>query len=73
MLTSQQENYILSHAYVPEHVIGLITSLSAGEPYLIDDYFCCRNDDWIVFIGYPLMDRFDPDHLWFLSWKCTGF
>lgn len=60
MLTSQEENYILAHAYVPEHVVGLITSLSAGEPFLIDDHFCCRKDDWIIFIGYPLQDRFDP-------------
>lgn len=62
MLTSQEENYILAHAYVPEHVVGLITSLSAGEPFLIDDHFCCRKDDWIIFIGYPLQDRFDPDN-----------
>ncbi len=63
MLTLHEENYILSHAYVPEHVIGLITSLSAGEPFLIDGYFCCRKDHWIIFIGYPLNDRFDPGHL----------
>jgi len=62
MLTSYEESYILSHAYVPEHVVGLITSLSAGEPFLIDDHFICRKDDWIIFIGYPLQDRFDPDN-----------
>ena len=62
MLTSHEESYILSHAYVPEHVVGLITSLSAGEPFLIDDHFICRKDDWIIFIGYPLQDRFDPDN-----------
>jgi hypothetical protein len=62
MLTTQEKRYILSHAYVPEHVVGLITSLSAGEPFLIDDYFCCRMDDWVIFIGYPLNDRFDPTH-----------
>ena len=62
MLTTQEENYILAHAYVPEHVVGLITSLSAGEPFLIDDHFCCHKDDWIILIGYPLQDRFDPDN-----------
>lgn len=62
MLTSQEENYILTHAYVPEHVVGLITSLSAGEPFLIDDHFCCRKDDWLIFVGYPLQDRFDPEN-----------
>ncbi|CAB1060452.1 hypothetical protein D1BOALGB6SA_5218 [Olavius sp. associated proteobacterium Delta 1] len=61
MLTAQEENYILAHAYVPEHVVGLITSLSAGEPFLIEDHFFCHKHDWIIFIGYPLQDRFDPD------------
>lgn len=62
MLTSQEESYILAQAYVPEHVVGLITSLSAGEPFLIEDHFCCRKDDWVILIGYPLQDRFDPEN-----------
>jgi hypothetical protein len=61
MLTLREENYILSQAYVPEHVVGLMTSLSAGEPFLIEDHFFCRKQDWIILIGYPLQDRFDPD------------
>ena len=60
MLTAQEENHILAHAYIPEHVVGLLTSLSAGEPFLVEDHFCCRKDDWIIFIGYPLQGRFDP-------------
>ena len=58
MLTSEQETYILTHAYVPEHTVVLMTSLSGGEPFLIDDYFCCCKDDWVVFIGYPLNHEF---------------
>jgi hypothetical protein len=42
MLTPEQEKYILSHAYVPEHTVGLMTSLSGGEGFLLDDYFFCR-------------------------------
>ena len=52
MLASQYENYFLAHAYVPEPIVGLITSLSAEEPFLIDDHFCCRKDDWVIFNGY---------------------
>ena len=63
MLTPQEESYILAHAYIPEHVVGLITSLSAGEPFLIDDYFCCRKNDWVIFIGYPLQGQFDQGNL----------
>jgi hypothetical protein len=58
MLTSEQETYILDHAYVPEHIVGLMTCLSGGEPFLIDDYFCCCKDNWVIFIGYPLQNEF---------------
>ena len=58
MLTPEQESYILTHAYVPEHNFLLMTSLSGGEPFLIDDYFCCCKDDWVIFIGYPLQHEF---------------
>jgi hypothetical protein len=61
MLTPEQETYILTHAYVPEHIVVLMTGLSGGEPFLIDDYFCCCKDDWLIFIGYPLQREFDFD------------
>jgi hypothetical protein len=61
MLTPEQETYILTYAYVPEHIVGLMTSLSGGEPFLIDDYFCCCKDDWVIFIGYPLRHEFVLD------------
>jgi len=59
MLTPEEENYILAHAYIPEHIPGLITSLSAGEPFLIADHLVCRSENWIIFIGYPLQRQFD--------------
>ena len=61
MLTPEQETYILTNAYIPEHVVALMTSLSGGEPFLIDDYFCCCKDDWVIFIGYPLQHEFACD------------
>jgi hypothetical protein len=61
MLTTDQEKYILSHAYVPEHTVGLMTSLSGGEGFLVGDFFFCRRDDWIVLIGYPLQQEFTLD------------
>jgi len=61
MLTPEQENYILKNAYVPEHTVGLMVSLSEGDGYLCDDYFFCRRDDWIVLVGYPLLEEFVLD------------
>jgi hypothetical protein len=59
MLTHEEEHYILANAYVPEHIPGLITSLSVGEPFLFEDHLVCRKDQWIIFIGYPLKRQFD--------------
>jgi hypothetical protein len=61
MLTLEQETYILTHAYVPEHIVVLMTSLCGGEPFLIDDYFCCCKEDWVILIGYPLQHEFNLD------------
>jgi hypothetical protein len=58
MLTPEEESYILTNAYVPEHTVGLMTSLSGGEPFLIDDHFCCCKDKWVIFVGYPLRHPF---------------
>jgi hypothetical protein len=63
MLTPQEEAYILSQAYVPEHCIRLMTLVSGGEPFLIDDFFICRKENWIILVGYPLEDNFTPDKL----------
>ena len=59
MLACEQEHYILTQAYVPEHIVGLITYLSGGEPFLIDDFFVCRAKDWVIVIGYPFKHEFD--------------
>jgi len=61
MLTSEEEAYILEHAYVPEHCISLLTLVSGGEPFLIDDYFICHKDNWLILIGYPLEDNFNTE------------
>ena len=58
MLTPEQEIYILTNAYLPEHSVGLMTNLSGGEPFLIDDYFCCCKDDWVIFTGHPFQHEF---------------
>ena len=63
MLSPQQEAYILDRAYVPEHCIGLMTHVSGGEPFLIDDFFLCRQENRIILIGYPLEDNFTCDKL----------
>lgn len=62
MLTAQEEAYILERGYIPEHCIRLMTHVSGGEPFLIDDHFICHKDNWIILIGYPLKDNFTLDN-----------
>jgi hypothetical protein len=61
MLTPEEEAYISSKAYIPEHLVGLMTSLCSGEPFLIEDHFCCQKDDWLILVGYPLQGDFILD------------
>ena len=58
MLSAEEQTYILEHAHVPEHCVSLITCVSGGEPFLVDDFFVCLKDSWIILIGYPLHNRF---------------
>jgi hypothetical protein len=58
MITADEEKYILANAYIPEHIVGLMTGVSGGEPFLIDNYFCCQREDWLIFVGYPLEQDF---------------
>ena len=63
MLTDQEKANILDQAYVPEHCICLMTQVSGGEPFLIDNFFICINKNWLILVGYPLEGNFSVDRL----------
>jgi len=63
MITSEEEKHILDHAYIPEHIVGLMTGVSGGEPFFIENYFCCRKEEWIIVVGYPLQHDFNVNEL----------
>jgi hypothetical protein len=63
MLSAEEHAYILEQAYVPEHCVSLITRVSGGEPFLVDDFFVCLKNSWLILIGYPLDDRFTTKRL----------
>jgi hypothetical protein len=83
MISPDDEQYILAHAYVPEHIVGLMTGISEGEPFLIDGYVGFSKDNSVLLVGYPLAGSFDhegfgrviagtitsfrPEHLWFVA------
>jgi hypothetical protein len=59
MITPAEEDFIKSLAYVPEHMPGYATAISGGETFLLENYPCYREKEFLVFIGYPLRDPFD--------------
>lgn len=81
--TFPNEQYILTHAYVPEHIPALMTAISQAAPFLVEDYLGFAKDNWVIFVGYPLETPFDaaqcdqriaralelyrPDYLWFIG------
>jgi hypothetical protein len=83
MITSEDEAYILTRAYVPEHIVSLMAGLSKGEPFLIEDHLCLAKDNWLILVGYPLdgnfsqercekilketREKFRPEYLWFIA------
>lgn len=54
MITPAEENYIKSHAYLPEHIPDYVTAISKTEPYLFNDYLYYHGKEQMIFIGYPL-------------------
>jgi len=83
MLTPEEEAYVFSNAYVPEHILNLMIPISRGEPFLKEDYLVFARDNWVIFVGYPLdgnfsqercerilkqaVARFRPEYLWFIG------
>lgn len=83
MLTQPQEEYILFHAYVPEHIVSLMSLISRGEPFLMADCLVLAKDNWAILVGYPLVGppdtgqlqtlarevstRFQPEYLWLMA------
>jgi len=88
MITSEDEAYVLTKAYVPEHIVSLMAGISKGEPFLIEDHLCFAKDNWLIFVGYPLdenfsqercerivkqvIEIFQPEYLWFIAPEIPG-
>ena len=61
MISDDQEEFILSHAYIPEHSVHLMAAVSEGQPFLMENYLCFQKEDWMIVVGYPLNKPFLPD------------
>jgi len=82
-MTHQDEEYVFTKAYVPEHIVSLMVLISKGEPFLIEDHLIFVKDNWLILVGYPLdgnffqercerilkqaVGTFRPEYLWFIG------
>jgi hypothetical protein len=83
MISPKDEEYVLTTAYVPEHIVSLMALISKGEPFLIEDHLVFVKDNWLILVGYPLdqkfstersekiihqiLETFRPEILWFIG------
>lgn len=83
MITAEDEEYILTRAYVPEHIVSLMAIISKGEPFFVEDHLIFAKDNWLILVGYPLdgvfsqercervlkqtVETFRPEYLWFIG------
>ncbi|MBI3935629.1 MAG: hypothetical protein HY323_01515 [Betaproteobacteria bacterium] len=63
MISPEETRYVLEKAYVPEHIVGMMTLVSGGEPFLFDRYLCFSAEGWAIVIGYPLEQDFRGEDL----------
>lgn len=61
MVTPEQEKWILKKAYVPEHIVSLMTIISKGEAFLLRGYLFYIGDAWGILVGYPLDSEFSQE------------
>ena len=56
MITAAQRDIIRQRAYVPEHLLDYVTSITRAEPFLIEDYLVYTRRGWLLFVGYALSE-----------------
>ena len=54
MLTSEERDLVYQRAYLPEHLVDYVKSISGAEAYIHDDHLCFTARNHLIFIGYPL-------------------
>jgi hypothetical protein len=58
MIATDQLDYILECAYIPEQMTSYVTAISTAEPFLFGNFLVYRKQEHVVFVGYPLREDF---------------
>ncbi len=54
MLNSKEKEVLFEKAYIPEHLVEYVCSISDAEPFFYEDYLYFLKQNHLIFIGYPL-------------------
>ena len=63
MIATDQLDFILEHAYIPEQMTSYVTAISAAEPFLFGNFLVYRKEEHVVFVGYPLREVFQEKRM----------
>jgi len=72
MLNSEETRLVYQHAYLPEHLIEYVESISGAEPHLQENYLSFFQKKHLIFIGYPLGNT-KKDVPQAYHWACEHF
>jgi len=63
MIDQKEAEHIYHHTYVPEHLVGYVTSVSGAEPHVFQQFLCYTRNNILIFVGYPLGESFDQKRM----------
>jgi len=63
MIATDQLDFILEHAYIPEQMTSYVTAISTAEPFLFGNFLAYRKEEHVVFVGYPLAGDFQEERM----------
>lgn len=63
MLSTHQHALALQRAWVPEHLVDYVVSISGKEPFILGKFLCYSAQEVAVVVGYPLRDPFQVEAL----------
>ena len=71
MLTPEERNFVYQRAYLPEHLIDYVESISGAEAYLYHDHLYFTTGTHLIFVGYPLGTQSDTQQVY--EFVCDRF
>ncbi|MDI1471489.1 hypothetical protein THER_1588 [Thermodesulfovibrio sp. N1] len=63
MLSNEEIQFIKKNAYIPEHLLDYVISVSEATPFLYTNYLFYLKDGFLTFIGYSLNEKFESEEI----------